>query len=98
MNVNNILRLIQIHKHNRSDEELELRCYQALGQKLFKAYCSDEKSAFIEITFQDFYLPVLFMDKMNLNLRKKLDIPQSLVEEDESYQTFLASLKKAPGS
>ena len=38
------------------------------------------------------------MDKMNLNLRKKLDIPQSLVEEDESYQTFLASLKKAPGS
>lgn len=34
------------------------------------------------------------MDKMNLNLRKKLDIPQSLVEEDDPYQAFLATLTK----
>jgi hypothetical protein len=90
LEINNILR--GIHKwQKRSDAKstwLDRLSFQALSEKLFSLYM-DQRSvnpgakdhhAYLEVSFPEFGVPVLYCNQQNTVLRKKYIFPSYLVE------------------
>jgi len=65
-----------------------------MSEKLFSLYVDrpeNETMAYLEVTFPDFGMPVLYEDCLNLGLRQKYHFPSYLVE---GYQTFAENINR----